>query len=147
MDSIIQISTANTHRVLVPQKFMRLGGSQKAPMLLKLVKPRALRREPTLIFSNDSSTCDFISIFLNQMNIKATNLHGSIPTEVRNGKYRAFKNGEISVLSTTNAGARGLDTIMVDFIINYDFPLSTVEYIHRFLLIKYIYCCIIFTYY
>ncbi|XP_008550012.1 probable ATP-dependent RNA helicase DDX28 [Microplitis demolitor] len=131
MDSIIQISTANTHRVLVPQKFMRLGGSQKAPMLLKLVKPRALRREPTLIFSNDSSTCDFISIFLNQMNIKATNLHGSIPTEVRNGKYRAFKNGEISVLSTTNAGARGLDTIMVDFIINYDFPLSTVEYIHR----------------
>lgn len=130
-DSIVQISTANTHKVLVPQKFMRLGSTQKPPMLLKFVKPRALRREPTLIFSNDRATCDWISIFLNQMNIKTLNLHGSMPTLIRNGKYRAFKNGEVNVLSTTNAGARGLDTIMVDCIINFDFPLSTIEYIHR----------------
>ncbi|KAH0566853.1 probable ATP-dependent RNA helicase DDX28 [Cotesia glomerata] len=130
-DSIVQISTANTHKVLVPQKFMRLGSTQKPPMLLKLVKPRALRREPTLIFSNDSATCDWISIFLNQMNIKTFNLHGSIPALVRNGKYRAFKNGEVNILSATNAGARGLDTTMVDCIINFDFPLSTIEYIHR----------------
>ncbi|KAK0174635.1 hypothetical protein PV327_010390 [Microctonus hyperodae] len=130
-DSLINVATRNCHRVLVPQKFLRLGEADKPLELLKVIKPRALKKLPTIIFSNSSSTSDWISIFLNQLNIRATSLNSNMKMVIRRDKFRKFKLGEVDVLSTTNAGARGLDTVMVDLIINYDFPLSTADYIHR----------------
>lgn len=52
-------------------------------------------------------------------------------TKVRKSKLLEFQNGQVSVLSTTDAGSRGLDTVMACDVINYDFPLITAEYIHR----------------
>ncbi|XP_015121420.1 probable ATP-dependent RNA helicase DDX28 isoform X2 [Diachasma alloeum] len=131
MASIVPIQTQNIHRVLVPQKFWRLGALQKPAALLKFVKPRALRKEGTIIFSNNAATADWVSIFLNQMNVKTVALNGNHPVEIRRDKYWDFRNGRVHILSTTNSSGRGLDTITVDCVINYDFPMNTADYIHR----------------
>lgn len=131
MESLVPIQTKNIHRVLVPQKFMRLGPQQKPAALLKIMKRRLSKRESTLIFCNDTATCDWMSIFLNNMNINAISLHGNMPTPIRRDQYWKFRNGEVNVICTTNSTARGLDTVTVDCVINYDFPLNTADYIHR----------------
>ncbi|XP_034949421.1 probable ATP-dependent RNA helicase DDX28 [Chelonus insularis] len=131
VNSIINLSTPNTHRVLVPQKFWRLGALQKPYELLKLVKSRALQKAPTLIFCRNAATSDWIAIFLNSMNVKAIALNGQMPAVIRKDRYGQFKRGEVHILSTTDSAARGLDTTMVDLVINYDFPASTADYVHR----------------
>ncbi|XP_063975914.1 probable ATP-dependent RNA helicase DDX28 [Diachasmimorpha longicaudata] len=129
--SIVPVKTQNIHKVLVPQKFWRVGLLQKPALLLKFVKPRALRKQGTIIFSNSSATADWISIFLNQMNVRTVALNGNHPVEIRRDKYWDFRNGSAHILSTTNSAGRGLDTVVVDCVINYDFPLNTADYIHR----------------
>uniref|UniRef100_V9IHL3 ATP-dependent RNA helicase DDX28 n=1 Tax=Apis cerana TaxID=7461 RepID=V9IHL3_APICE len=54
-----------------------------------------------------------------------------MPLSVRQGKYGEFISGKTMVLSMTNGGSRGLNTMMVNHILNYDFPLDTASYIHR----------------
>ena len=100
-------------------------------VLLKLVKPKMKSKIPIIIFSNTSETCDFTKIFLEQFNIKCVNLHGHMPMHIRHTKFNEFQSGMRNVLTTTDAGARGLDTIVAKDVINFDFPLITSEYIHR----------------
>lgn len=128
------VTTGKEHIVRVPQKFFRLGGSQKAMSLLKLVKPKVKSKTPIIIFSNTTKTCDFTSLFLKQFGIKCLNLHGNQPIEFRRTKFMEFQNRICSILTTTDAGARGLDTCEAQNVINFDFPLLTSEYIHRYII-------------
>lgn len=119
------------HKILVPQKFIRLIPSQKPEELLKFVKPKASSKQRVIIFSNQNSTSHWVSSFLHDCGVRVTNLHGDMHLLERRGKYGEFLNGKTEVLSTTNGGSRGLDTIMVNHVLNYDFPLDTASYIHR----------------
>lgn len=83
------------------------------------------------MFSNTSRSSYWLTIFLNECGIPTTNLNGMMPLHVRRGKYGEFLNGKALVLSTTDAGSRGLDTLTVNHILNFDFPLDTSVYIHR----------------
>nr|XP_034187706.1 probable ATP-dependent RNA helicase DDX28 isoform X1 [Osmia lignaria]XP_034187707.1 probable ATP-dependent RNA helicase DDX28 isoform X1 [Osmia lignaria] len=131
LKSLQHVTTKNLHKILVTQKFMRLGSSQKPMELLKYIKPKVSNKQPVIIFSNQTGTSYWLHIFLRECGIEATNLSGDMPLYVRQGKYGEFLNGKTRVLTTTNAGSRGLDTIMVNHILNYDFPLDTSVYVHR----------------
>lgn len=126
------VTTERLHKILVPQKFIRLIPSQKPVELIKYIKPKVRNKERVIIFSNQNGTSYWLSLFLHECGIEATNLNGDMPLEVRRGKYGEFLNGKTLVLSTTNGGSRGLDTVMVNHILNYDFPLDTSSYIHRY---------------
>ncbi|GBP83130.1 Probable ATP-dependent RNA helicase DDX28 [Eumeta japonica] len=132
-ESIKTISTANIHRILphVPQKFIRLGKAQKPLELLKLVQADVNLERPVMIFSNKTSTCDFVSMFLNENNIECVNINGKMAVPIKLGKYDLYRTGKVNVLSCTDVASRGLDTIKTQHIINYDFPLYTADYIHR----------------
>ncbi|XP_015430789.1 PREDICTED: probable ATP-dependent RNA helicase DDX28 [Dufourea novaeangliae] len=131
VDSVAIVQTEKLHKILVPQKFIRMGPSEKPVELLKYVKPKVANREPVIIFSNTSGTSYWLTLFLNECGINVTNLNGKMPLSIRMGKYGQFLNGHVMVLSTTNAGSRGLDTVTVNHILNYDFPVDTADYIHR----------------
>ncbi|XP_043670420.1 probable ATP-dependent RNA helicase DDX28 [Vespula pensylvanica] len=131
VNSLVQIVSEKLHHVLVPQKFMRLGPSEKPYELLKYIKPKIKSKEPIIIFSNKNATCDWISMFLHECGINNVHLNGNMPLIIRQGKYKEFQTGKVNILSTTNIGSRGLDTFMVRHILNYEFPLDTSDYIHR----------------
>lgn len=129
--SLEEVSTDRVHRVFVTQKFFRVGMQQKPMTLLKLIKSKAQNKTWIIIFCNDSKTCDWLSQFLNEFEVKNIRLNGKMPVFERKNKFNEFQTGMCNVLCTTDAGSRGLDTIMVTDVINYDFPLQTSEYIHR----------------
>ncbi|EDV25480.1 uncharacterized protein TRIADDRAFT_55608 [Trichoplax adhaerens] len=58
-------------------------------------------------------------------------LHKDIPIEVREEILNKFINGDIPILITTDIASRGLDIPNVTAVIQYDFALSAVDYLHR----------------
>ncbi|RLU24677.1 hypothetical protein DMN91_002766 [Ooceraea biroi] len=131
VDSLVPVKSNKLHHILVPQKFMRVGADDKPAELLKYIKPKVARKDQVIVFSNDNKTCNWVSMFLDNSNIKSVSLNGEMPLYDRNNRYAAFKSGKCRVLCTTNAGSRGLDTITVRHVLNYDFPTATADYIHR----------------
>ncbi|CAH0581603.1 unnamed protein product [Chrysodeixis includens] len=131
--SLKTVTTSNIHKLLphVPQKFLRLGKAHKPAELLKLVQADLNLKRPVMIFSNQTSTCDFVSMFLNENNIECININGKMAVPLKLGKFEMFRTGKVDVLSCTDIASRGLDTIRTQHIINYDFPLYTADYIHR----------------
>ncbi|KAM3963665.1 putative ATP-dependent RNA helicase Dbp21E2 [Aphomia sociella] len=132
-ESLKTVTTSNIHRLLphVPQKFLRLGKAQKPGELLKLVQADVNQQRPVMIFSNQTSTCDFVSMFLNENNIECININGRMAVALKLGKFDMFRNGNVNVISCTDVASRGLDTLRTRHVINYDFPLYTADYIHR----------------
>lgn len=131
VQSLEHVTSDKLHHILVPQKFIRIGPSDKPTQLLKYIKPKVANKQQVIIFNNNNSTCNWVSMFLNNSNIQTVPLNGDMPLYDRQNKYSSFKSGKCHVLCTTNAGSRGLDTVTVRHVLNYEFPTATADYIHR----------------
>ncbi|KAI0042886.1 DEAD-domain-containing protein [Auriscalpium vulgare] len=58
-------------------------------------------------------------------------LHGDLSQDARTAALGAFKDGTTRLLVATDVAARGLDIPSVACVINYSFPLTIEDYIHR----------------
>ena len=58
-------------------------------------------------------------------------VHGDISQAQRTAAVEKFKAGEVPLLIATDVAARGLDIPDVEAVINYSFPLTTEDYVHR----------------
>ncbi|XP_055547677.1 probable ATP-dependent RNA helicase DDX28 [Wyeomyia smithii] len=133
VETMEEVVSPNLHRLMshVTQRFLRVKKTERANILFDLVQKDTKRRRPTIIFSNKTPTCDFISMYLNEANFPCVNLHGDMLLKLRLGQFEKFQQGEINVLSTTDVASRGLDTTRAAHVINFDFPLYMADYIHR----------------
>ena len=62
---------------------------------------------------------------------KAIAIHGDMSQEQRTRALQQFKDGSMPLLVATDVAARGLDIPDVEVVINYTFPLTIEDYIHR----------------
>ncbi|EDX03262.1 probable ATP-dependent RNA helicase DDX28 [Drosophila simulans] len=133
VDTIREVVSPHLHRLMphVTQKFLRLSKADRPATLLSLVKQDLAKRRPLIVFSNKSTTSDFVSIFLNNSGVNCLNLNGDMLMKIRLGRFEQFQNGHCDVLSTTDVGSRGLDTTRARHVVNFDFPLHVSDYIHR----------------
>ncbi|CAH1396753.1 unnamed protein product [Nezara viridula] len=131
--SLKKVTSKYLHRFLphVPQSFYRLGPTEKATKILQLGKQALKNEEPTMIFSNKSSTSDWISLMLNENDVPTVHLNGEMPILLRKGRFNQFRNKKFLILSCTDIASRGMDTKHVKHVINYDFPMYMADYIHR----------------
>jgi len=58
-------------------------------------------------------------------------IHGDKKQEERDWVLKEFKEGKSPILVATDVASRGLDVKDIKYVINYDFPGSTEDYIHR----------------
>lgn len=58
-------------------------------------------------------------------------IHGDIMQRQRSEAVDHFKSGAVPLLIATDVAARGLDIPDVEAVINYSFPLTTEDYVHR----------------
>ena len=58
-------------------------------------------------------------------------IHGDKQQKERDWVFVEFKTGSTSILVATDVAARGLDVDDVKFVINYDYPNNSEDYIHR----------------
>ncbi len=85
----------------------------------------------TLVFTNKRVTADQLSALLRYHKFRAGVLHGELSQEERNFMVTQFSEGKIKVLVASDVAARGLDVKDIDTVINFDFPRSVDDYIHR----------------
>lgn len=126
----------------VPQKFVRVNKSTKPAYILQIAKANYKSKVPTIVFwwvqriisivfisvvylaynifgfwffrySNDSSTCNWLSLFLNSNNVESIRLNGEMDWKLRRETFKQFQNGEYDIIICTSVAARGLDTCRV----------------------------------
>ena len=63
--------------------------------------------------------------------LKAAAIHGNKSQGARTRALANFKSGEIRVLVATDIAARGLDIAKLPYVVNFDLPNVSEDYVHR----------------
>ncbi len=100
--------------------------------LLQLLKQyHSNRTNRVIIFVLYKKEAARIEHYLNRNGWKASSIHGDKPQHERTKCMDAFRAGTDPLLVATDVAARGLDIPNVEYVINYTFPLTIEDYIHR----------------
>ncbi|KAH7648166.1 ATP-dependent RNA helicase [Cryptosporidium bovis] len=84
-----------------------------------------------IIFTATKQQCQLLTSFLEIMGYSVTCLHSLMNQRRRLASLGKFKSKVSKLLVATGVAARGLDIPDVEFVINFDFPRSFEDYIHR----------------
>ncbi|XP_049808730.1 uncharacterized protein LOC126251993 [Schistocerca nitens] len=102
---------------------------QKLNVLLQEIGSE--RDSKTIIFVETKRKVEDITRNLNNYGFRAICMHGNKSQQERDYVLREFRSGKCSILVATDVAARGLDVEGIRFVINYDYPNSSEDYIHR----------------
>ena len=94
-----------------------------------LLKNRA--KGGTLIFTNTREQCDKLAAELEATGRKCAIYRGEMDKLARRANLKAFRDGKIDLLISTDLASRGLDVEHIDRVINYHLPQELENYIHR----------------
>ena len=126
---VIKTNRINRIMMHVPQHFFRLTNNKKTEQLLAITK--ASIRDSIMIFSNRTQTAVFVHRLLKENDIKSCLFHSSMNENERDASIQKFLNGECNIISCTDIASRGLDTVHVKHVINYEMPTFIADYVHR----------------
>ncbi|XP_059054092.1 ATP-dependent RNA helicase p62-like [Achroia grisella] len=84
-----------------------------------------------LVFANTKKFVDMLTLALKRNSWLAVGIHGDKTQLQRDTIINKFKKGNCNILVATDVAARGLDVDGITHVINYDFPNTTEDYIHR----------------
>merc|ERR1712168_789501 len=101
----------------------------KLSQLLK--KYHSDRKNRILIFVLYKKEAARIETNLSNKGWRVGSIHGDKSQEGRTQAVDQFKSGHVPLLVATDVAARGLDIPGVDYVINYSFPLTIEDYVHR----------------
>lgn len=85
----------------------------------------------TIVFVATKRTADDLTHFLKKENFSTLALHGDKSQSERDFTLQQFKSGRCTIMVATDVAARGLDVKDIKFVINYDFPGTVEDYVHR----------------
>ncbi|CAH2221316.1 probable ATP-dependent RNA helicase DDX52 [Pelobates cultripes] len=132
LDNVVSVSIGarNSAADTVEQSLLFVGSETG-----KLLAMRDLIKKgfspPVLVFvqSIDRAKELFHELIYEGMNVDV--IHADKTQQQRENVIQSFREGKIWILICTSLLARGIDFKGVNLVINYDFPTSAVEYIHR----------------
>ena len=128
----VTIAHRNTAQTAVEQRLLYVGDERG-----KLLQLQNMRREglpvPLLVFVQSGSRARQLHELLQDREgmVGVASMHGELTSAQRLSVLQRFRVGEVSVLITTDVLSRGMDLLSVSCVLNFDFPQSTVSYIHR----------------
>ncbi|NCN41467.1 DEAD/DEAH box helicase [bacterium] len=85
----------------------------------------------TLIFANTREQCDKLAEELQDNGYKCALYRGEMDKQERRKNLKAFRDGVVEILISTDLAARGLDVEHIERVINYHLPQELDNYIHR----------------
>jgi superfamily II DNA/RNA helicase len=91
----------------------------------------ASRKNQCVIFANSKARVVQLAKFLQFYDIRMGFLHGDRGQATRRAVLKAFADGELDVLVTTDVAARGIDINSLDLVVHADPPTDAATYIHR----------------
>ncbi|XVE55093.1 hypothetical protein DITRI_Ditri03aG0133200 [Diplodiscus trichospermus] len=132
---IEHLRTSTLHKKIASARhdFIKLSGSEnKLEALLQVLEPSLAKGNRVMVFCNTLNSSRAVDHFLGENQISTVNYHGEVPAEQRVENLNKFKSddGDCPTLVCTDLAARGLD-LDVDHVIMFDFPLNSIDYLHR----------------
>jgi len=98
---------------------------------LKRLLEKVMDGSKILIFCGSKRDCDQLTREMRLDGWPALCIHGDKKQEERDWVLKEFKEGKSPILVATDVASRGLDVKDIKYVINYDFPGSIEDYIHR----------------
>lgn len=89
------------------------------------------RKKKVMVFFSSCLSVKFHHELFNYIDLPVNSIHGKQKQARRTSVFFQFCNAESGILLCTDVAARGLDIPAVDWIVQYDPPNDTKEYIHR----------------
>ncbi|KAF2859490.1 DEAD-domain-containing protein [Piedraia hortae CBS 480.64] len=118
----------------IVQKVHVMDGAEKQSRLIDTLKkytsgPR--KNDKILVFCLYKKEATRIEEFIRRRNFNVGGIHGDMTQHRRLESLEAFRAGRIPILVATDVVARGLDIPAVKVVINFTFPLTVEDYVHR----------------
>ncbi|XP_060774904.1 probable ATP-dependent RNA helicase DDX17 isoform X1 [Neoarius graeffei] len=106
--------------------------SEKDNKLIQLMEEIMAEKEnKTIIFVETKKRCDELTRRMRRDGWPAMCIHGDKSQPERDWVLSEFRSGKAPILIATDVASRGLDVEDVKFVINYDYPNSSEDYVHR----------------
>jgi ATP-dependent RNA helicase DBP3 len=106
------------------------GEEERKRKLLGLLS-KYHKKGKVLVFVLYKHEAPTLERLLNSRGYPCGSIHGNKTSPARAEALECFKQGKPSILVATDVAARGLDIPSVEFVINYSFPLTVEDYVHR----------------
>ncbi|PWZ02726.1 ATP-dependent RNA helicase DBP2 [Testicularia cyperi] len=84
-----------------------------------------------IIFTGTKRVADDLTKFLRQDGWPALAIHGDKQQQERDWVLAEFKSGRSPIMVATAVASRGLDVKDISYVVNYDFPMNTEDYVHQ----------------
>jgi len=130
---IVRSTGAHRAPVKVKQTFIECKPAEKLTLLVSHLTEALSRSNmgSVIVFCNTTASASFVHEQLKAKGVSHASFHGDLPQATRNEQLASFMRGDEYVLVSTDVMARGLDFANLNTVINFDFPNSSVDYIHR----------------
>ena len=105
------------------------SNEDKIPLLVGLI--REMGQSRIMVFVNTKRAAERIQDYLQANGVDAHAISGDVPQKKRLNMLMRFQSGELPVLIGTDVASRGLHIPDVQYVINYDLPQDSEDYVHR----------------
>ncbi|XP_051940892.1 probable ATP-dependent RNA helicase DDX17 isoform X1 [Hippocampus zosterae] len=106
--------------------------SEKDHKLMQLMEEIMAEKEnKTIIFVETKKRCDELTRRMRRDGWPAMCIHGDKSQPERDWVLTEFRSGKAPILIATDVASRGLDVEDIKFVINFDYPNSSEDYVHR----------------
>jgi ATP-dependent RNA helicase RhlB len=126
---LIQIEPDKVTADRVRQAIFFPSNREKIPLLVGLIREMGEGR--IMVFVNTKREADRVQAYLQANGINAEAISGDVPQSKRSSLLKKFLSGELPVLIGTDVASRGLHVPDVHYVINYDLPQDSEDYVHR----------------
>ena len=126
----VQIGQRGAATEMIDQKLLFVGREEGKLLAMRQIIQEGLS-PPTMVFvqSKQRATALYRELVYDGINVDV--VHADRTKAQRDDIVKRFRMGEVWVLIATDLMARGMDFKGINCVINYDFPQSTVSYVHR----------------
>lgn len=106
--------------------------NEKDNKLIRLLEEIMNEKEnKTIVFVETKRKCDEISRRMKRDGWPVMCIHGDKSQPERDWVLAEFRNGKSPILIATDVASRGLDVSDIKFVINFDYPACSEDYVHR----------------
>ena len=126
---LIQVEPDKVTADRVRQAIFFPSNREKMPLLIGLIREMGQGR--IMVFVNTKREAERIQDFCQANDIDAMAISGDVPQKKRQSMLKRFQSGELAVLIGTDVASRGLHIPDVQYVINYDLPQDSEDYVHR----------------